>query len=1061
MVSTRAQSRIPVTPILTDKAVRPIPSKTASAVRPLHMDIEKCIEYSKKCSLNKLHCDDSVTENQMEWLKTYWQDIGFAGKLTSVLEGIRMHVQAQALPDLAVARLLSTLFGILDTQPVMERIVTRLLVAMMDCHRESVLDELVARTDDKLNTTLVLSVIEAVGCREGARLIARILETLKTRISEISNHIYSIQHGASAAFTIQVIAYHLARQLPESAPYCQQILELIERYLLSGSDEGGSLLGCELVPCGDEVYKCSECSTDGPIHLIRELPEAELSAIDKFRCKVCSNIFSSNCSQCASCPVESCCWGCGYRLIAVAQTGDESFRRTVDERLLGAVLVLSAIECDGGKKFTAEFFAMIDKGLGISFSSSKNEKTFSLSVSDSFASNLFSKLVLKDRMEAIGLMVVRALLAAPPTAPGLRAMSHSGPWPAVGQAITGYAWSAISTHWQSSRIQTAALSLLTDPTDLVSALQFSNSFSAKKMIVKRLFCDPVDVSVVESVIAYIVLEERWETEALFDTAMEGLNGFWKSQPLSQNIRDHFSKIFGIVSQNVCLGDSFLLKVDAGVVVNLFTPPLAVSMLLELREDIDLFLPLIPDLLANGDLKSVLWLVWKSGEKILTQNQVRTVLVDTVLPGLVRGGSATVRASAMLLAALAVKKYVCYEQTVLPAIERFEKELPEIRSFWVLSSIVEIIALPELVDKLMTNKCPVGAVSFMASNPTLSDSIMSRPEFDLSVKESLASVRTLDALIHIMESAIRRVSVVVEEDSSSRPDGGVRCRQLSKLFPVISSDDFLFSKNAMLSSKSLKAIGLMDRLGIVNRRSLLPLLFARYVLSVPLEIKEDIDDDTVELNALAWEMFKKIRDPNSGFSPIIPAVISIVKRMIGDDQLLASNSAFRLSQTVLFAENARKDDMRNTMECLMNELEKISNEHDGFSAFIVACVLNAVSVCPDLKPRVEERANGRDAFSFEFLAAELAKSSGSKRPWERFETTTEIVKKFMLKTLVVNEDENNAVEDALPVRAPKRRRSSTEKPQRQKAAKKLKRKSKPVSDHEYTDGGPSDDQDDAF
>jgi hypothetical protein len=70
--------------------------------------------------------------------------------------------------------------------------------------------------------------------------------------------------------------------------------------------------------------------------------------------------------------------------------------------------------------------------------------------------------------------------------------------------------------------------------------------------------------------------------------------------------------------------------------------------------------------------------------------------------------------------------------------------------------------------------------------------------------------------------------------------------------------------------------------------------------MPLEIEEDIDDDTVELNALAWEMFKKIRDSNSGFSPIIPAVVSIVKRIIGDDQLQASNSAFRLSLTVFFA-----------------------------------------------------------------------------------------------------------------------------------------------------------------
>ena len=1028
--------------------------------------IEASLEYSKRCTEDKSFCNDSVSEKEIDWLRRIEAQLSDEAFVT-ILEGIGSHISQQSFPDMALARVLTLVYSILSrrSSPVIVNQVIQFLCCIMPVHHDSVIDSIKFNwssiASDSIRTSLLLGVVESVGCREGARLVSLVFPAIS--IPDLSRHLLDHQlcSVGPAALVIQVVAFFASRNVVQHASIIQSILEAIKE--IKNMPTHLSLLPCKLMdPQSSEhnllhsAYRCSD-SCPSSSSLV-DVPDEALDRLGIFRCCMCAHLFSLECSECGSCPVKpakvdgKACWGCGYRLIASELLSENSSDRaavlkSTDEIQIASLLALSAL----GTNVKARMF--VNEYLGLTkldIASTSRTGTPPAIVSPVFGMSLLMNLGLRKKLEAISEMLIRCLFASPPSVPVLKALSS-----VTNDTVTEYALGALyesSSGGNSARLQSAAIQLinLSDSesvaNELVNFLTIESTnltISTKKILISKII-ENHNLFSIEAIVQYLTLDERMDagTDTLFDLVLDHLNKYWKSIPLSSTSMNHFHRIVSLFEHNHVFRLKFSEKLDPPVLEKFSLPVGTASFFLEAMRSIPV--GIVPELLARQDLVGLRYLV-ESSPDLLSAVQIRTLVVSTLIPALVRGSSSEVRRASLLLRSMAQNRYV--EQVTIDQI--LEKFVPSsVRGLWVMSSLLSPSSGSAIVETVLASN-QFEPLVFLASNPAIGETVMARCEVLDRISNEIPG-KGIDALIEIMTSASR---YEVAESSSTanvqRPQGGVRCRPLGRFSTTLLSASCLFNQsNPSIALKSLQALELMDKLGIVNRRTLPGPLLARYVLSSSSTVDEVLDD-TMDINSVAYRMYLSTC-PDGILTPL-PTVCGLLKQHLSSS-IMVVNAAHRFLQVLPTTGGVRK----SVTSSLLGQLRDTACEREPYTAFLVACLCCMGSMDDDLRSRISEDVNNlfsvaddlNNSFVLEFLTAELSRPGPGKRlVVDRFTLVAEILQRFAAR---------DTTETALPPapvsRPAKRRRSSLEAPSRKtkKARKRL------PDDDEYTDGKSDND-----
>ncbi len=990
-----------------------------------------CIVYAKLCVVHPLGIRDSVTETQFEWLKRNLSLLSLRSQ-QQLLTEILSQIESVVLSDLALARLF------LAITPVIGRS-HALILGLCKRHREQTLDWLIS-SEKHLDSNLLLSVIERIGVRDSAAFLVRWMSvpSISSIVeSVVKRDLHSIEHAVSAIFFVQVVTYHGIKSSMPSL--LQVVLEALSRLVSCIPAAPVSLT--PIVADRGQLICCDSCPSS---KVNRNLPAHALERMGFFECGNCHNIFSCECDQCGSSVlrVESArlCWSCSYRFMASEFSGDVEMMSSMDSEMVSWLLVLSCMDESAAVEFVSEYIPSIPKP-----KISSSAESSGVTVSRDFAYQLLLGLFLRDRATRITTMIVRSLIVSSPSVPAIKALccivtAHE--FSCLAQAIVDYAVGALYTSTCTKTVN-ACVSLLSSVDDesvlptstVIETVASMNMFglSSKRLIITKLVDSRIEQpGVLDALLQYMSLDERWDFQALFEVFMDKLNRSWHNE---------IKHVCELVEHSLVLRPLLCRLIDPCMITR---DNYCGYVLKECRWN-DQLMTLIPALIQDEEWSGLASLLLRSDQPVILASQVRSIVTDHVVPCLVSGSSSSVRSASQLLAAFAEKSLID-RSYIEQVIGRFKSDLAhpqkQLRSAWILSTLIQTLGpyesiAEEIVNYSVSNPAGLfGPVCFVACNEQLRERIISMPAFQSLISNSLKSddtnlrLRALDTLNSIMTAAL---SQSTPTRHSARPDGGVKCRSLSQFYSPIVADDFLFCSNKIaLVAKSLECLARMDQLGIVNRRSLPPLYFNRYVLPI-------LSGDTTDVNMYAWQLYKEVRDSSTS---VYGNFFTEFKRLCVPSADAIVNSAYRLVEGV-FSSESKKEECRKLTSLALNEL--VACQSNDLIPFYIAVVASGAAHVAEERASVIDTVKSRPELADFVRDFVLAEVTTAKVQRDRLSLVDDIVQRFHAGQA------GPVVEEFVQIR--KRPRTA----QRGAPPKTKKRKVETISDSEYTDGG-SDSED---
>lgn len=1058
--------------------------------------VDACIRYSSMCVDSRSFCDERMTDAMTRFVATATLS---SFQLAKILTSLKEHWERQIFSDLSVSRLIGVclLNGSLTEAQC-------LLCDMASVKPDLVLEQLVSRfAETPSRIKLILGVVTRLGVREGARFVSSLHSACSSGDSFVGfvRDVGKSLPSAVAVFLVQVIAYHAVKN--QQINVISVLLEVLPS--LPSSGLAATVLPRPLFPVPSNesvdpttVETCSDC-----IHLHKDAEKynlqvfgfSELEKIRLFRCACCRRLFSRDCDTCSGCPVvvnaDLTCWGCGYRLIASSVSPAGNVVTSTDGALVGKYLILASFQTDPAMQLFVRDFLFPDlPGASAAVENGGSVPT----LSPAFVQELQLKLGLSQKINAIAHTLIKALMAvAPPSAASLKALSGCiARWPALHDAAEQYALSLIrsvdASRWINHVVPlVAALPPRADSTlEIIAVMQSSRlQVSVKKLILKHLIGKQLhNVDLVDSFIQYLFVDELVDGEGLVDVFVEILNLFWRTLLVAE-FSDHFTHIAGQFELSLLYRDRFANAVNPDLISKLLhSQPSDAAM--------GVVAYLCAHIRGGEEVGAALFRIAEGGNVFAlssvitastsTPQRMHALVYSKLIPLLVGGNSATVRAAAHLIAKIDeifIKSFSQKDSVVTQLIERFAADLDSVRNCWAIASFLEVSGDASWVSSTVTQlletqkfdqPSTLPLLGFMATNKSVREDVIVRSQFlgpiEAAFGDPAMQTKVLDVLINVLQSATEHGGHSRPEGGvnvgSNRPDGGVSCRSLSRFFHRI-SQDLLFDSRPVIVAKALRVIQLMDKLGIVNRHTLPPILFARYVLSVPSETDEP--DDGIDVNLYSWTLFKSVFDARFKHS-LLPTVMCEVKRRLGSNGV--AGSVNRLCE-FLFSSNptefTKKEDSRHALGILWNELTRQSSDDHNMLTFLVVAIVCGVSSFPEEKGAIVEKANQQHALSekfvYAFLAAELA--GGGVKTASRGEMIISVLERYRNGTISSPAIANVEPEPKAPTTR-KRRRSSLDR--KRPATKKARRKTiaqlaEGSSDDEYTDGATSGDEEDNF
>ena len=410
--------------------------------------IEPVITYSKSCFADKRNCNDDFIEEMIRYCKAHvgrWSE----SEWIAVLGSMSNHLETQNYGRLATMYLIELLVDLVGRDMAESSAVNVLARIGMSGHEylDRVLESVFECRKIPLILSLIFRVLDRIGLREGTGFVVDILskhilsaEDSKFSakfVSELGNN-FRETFSIEAFFMIQVCVVHIVRELvcqrdiQTSWPreimislvgkFAQVFTDIVNRF----SDSNSCLLPAHLFPLNDRAKDIKYCGLGDCIasKLIR--PQRKdtaffLESNKLFECEFCKNFFRQSCDNCASCPIENCCWGCGYRLVASGGEGDSVVNKTTNENLVAFFLPLSQLKSKDEKHFALLYALDVSKiDLGLDRETLMSTVLIDATVSgtsappfapsSSFTGEILFKLLIREKMSFLSDLIFKSLI---------------------------------------------------------------------------------------------------------------------------------------------------------------------------------------------------------------------------------------------------------------------------------------------------------------------------------------------------------------------------------------------------------------------------------------------------------------------------------------------------------------------------------------------------------------------------------------------------------------------------------------------------------------------------
>ena len=756
------------------------------------------------------------------------------------------------------------------------------------------------------------------------------------------------------------------------------------------------ILPAPLFPVSDSsgFKPCPECAdTAVPI----PLPPTSLLPSLLFECRVCKNIFSANCSQCGSCPLRdaagSHCWGCGYR--ALAAMVHPAVAASLDPNLVGILLVCavlgrgSAPVCfltrsllESPPAWLAEEGrrVLIEEGSefgGTSF------PTLPFLPSKEFAYEILVKLTLATKAASLLRGIVKSVLGSV-TQTNCRVLVSAG-FAALKDAVDPPADLAASlliragedSKSLNSVLQVVELIAAQDPhprifEDLDYLLVSRRmGISSKKLVFKIIaffFKTPFANQATLTLIEYVWIHETRDGPALKETFQSLLLRHWEDPATVAHMAFTLGELSGVRGA--------VLQLPTDLVFRLFHEPSlpledrlrCVDFILASRlpttalDDLGFLIRPLVDLAGNeknGLDREVLFLAIKCLTTLVPlcqrtlfaeplwhlQEHTLKKLIQTEASPLARAGMILILKISHLLEIPEIIDTIV--TLLLPALAGNES----LRACWLLGTIVEFEGgrgeIGECVIESAVQQSLVAVLGFVGSHPHLRESLIGRSKFSDLIDREIRAVsisarkRTVNALAAILHSAITAPAVTKPH---TRPDGGVSCRSLTRFLPNLLSENCLFSSCPSLVQSSLQCVDLMEQIGIVNPRTLPPVLLARWLVPIGA-VSDDSTLQTVDAHVYARQLFERTFEKHRNVTFLLANLAPYLT-----DQIGVVNIAYRLGDTLHYL---KKEEGRVALNFFVHLLLATPN-----SILLTLIVINAYRICPD-ESVVDSIRSGQD------------------------------------------------------------------------------------------------------
>ena len=901
--------------------------------------IEPVLSYSQQCVEDKRNCNDETTDQMIAYCKTHitkWSESEWNRVLVS---GFSLHLESQTYGRLGMMKLIDLLFELISCDRATFS-ATSLIVQVArfgSNYLYTVCDrilELEGKTTPLSVTTFVAQMVTRLEIRECTGFIVdllsrRILTDVKIGLS-FAQQLVSDPFSIEKFFVIQVCVVHLVRELMNNSDHAETIIGMLGRFAAALSKlmdrfakVSPALLPALVYPMNDKAKEVKACNLGDCVrdpHLVR--PRKNISFFiesnNLFECTVCKNLFRRTCDNCSSCPIQNCCWGCGYRMIASGD--DEAITCSTNENLIALFLAISQLKSAEEKKFALIYSLDVAKlDLGINretmMKSAAMNKEPVFAPSQSFTEEIVYKLLFREKINFLFDLIVKSLvplLAHPVTASlagrELRASLASGQ-----QNVTGLPEIVFRQIQEAKEVKTlnALLSFFEQivllspaspipPNDILELFHIHRTLATtntKKLIV-RIFACISDVNSHQMFLDHLSSELYADWADLFDQWIQIL---WERR--ADTAQSVWSIVLTLIANNVFVRDrvgralsgdqryelaleecrfghkfdmvEYLMSFPSGVCSDTLVNEVFHEVLVcDTEENLTSLLGALVCAIQHGPVASC-----SSQLHTRVYEKLRRLIFLSKHLGVVGAGArglvVITQAYDFSLDLITEVAKICIDTLSMKHKER----AATIRAAVILSSIVEkmnpesigITMLLEWADSVLESLTDLPTT---ASAPLVRSLLLNQPLreivlgklgeqfFERALKDSPDA--TIACLASVLESALTDTWIsapvgVASSHIGDRPDQGVKCRILAPVFPLVQTL-LMTSFNLESVYNGIRATRAFVQLGIVNPRTVPSILMSRYVLSFHCDERGLLDTQDVNMFAIR------------GFEPVDPAML---------------------------------------------------------------------------------------------------------------------------------------------------------------------------------------------